>query len=206
MKDRGILFSAPMVSALLADRKTQTRRIVDPRNSQTGLIQVGGRGPTFDPRIHHHVVEMMGRCPYGGVDGRLWVKETFAGSPKHPEAFTLPEYDGGKNTSHLLYRADVLNGMVDGFDADRITWKPAIFMPRWASRLTFEIVEVQVERLQSITEAGAIAEGITGRHPVGYPAFRVPGDSKPRYSSASSAFEAAWDAINGKRCPWASNP
>jgi hypothetical protein len=80
-------------------------------------------------------------------------------------------------------------------------------MPRWASRLTIRITDVRVQRVQEITEEDAIAEGITGPHMVGYRAFRVPEDSKPRYSRAEAAFEVLWDSINAKRgYSWEGNP
>jgi hypothetical protein len=149
-----------MIRALLASRKTQTRRIVDPGSPAGTYIQVGGRGPTFDPRIAHHADLMRERCPYGVAGDRLWVKETFAPSVSHPDALTMPEYDGGQNPAHLYYRADVRNGVIDGCDDDRVKWKPSIYMPRWASRITLKVDSVRVEKLSSISEDDAKAEGV----------------------------------------------
>lgn len=76
-----------------------------------------------------------------------------------------------------------------------------------AGRITLRLTDVRVERMQDISEADAIAEGITGPHDVGYQAYRVPGDSKPRYSSAVAAFEVLWDSINAARgYGWGVNP
>jgi len=105
---------------------------------------------------------------------------------------------------YVAYRAD---GEYPARLKDTHVWRPSIFMPRWASRITLNITEVRAERLQDISEEDAIAEGVTGPHDVWYPAFRVPGDSKPRYSSAKSAFTDLWDSINAKRgFGWDTNP
>jgi hypothetical protein len=78
--------------------------------------------------------------------------------------------------------------------------------PLAASRITLEVTEVRVQRLQDISEEDARAEGIDRPPRVGYQAFRVPDDSKPRYSSAVAAYERLWDSINGDRAPWVANP
>lgn len=156
-KERPILFSAPMVRAILAGSKTQTRRVV---------------------KTHELMHEFC--CPYGVPGERLWVRETFwARKGIFPNA--VPGYH-----DLVFYRADPDPAP----NLDRpLTWKPSIFMPRWASRLTLEITEVRLERLMSITHADAIAEGITG-------------EQSPR-----AGYAALWDTINAKRgFDWASNP
>jgi len=129
MKERPILFGAPMVRALIAGSKTQTRRIVKPHHlkffDQSAVDMVGA----WDKRPF----------PYGKPGDRLWVREAWAPKEIDPECIII------------CYRAtdDECNG----------PWKPSIHMPRWASRITLEITGVRVERLQEISEADAIAEG-----------------------------------------------
>lgn len=135
MKERGIIFSGPMVYAIQEDRKTQTRRIVKPQPDGETVMHVN---------YGHGWSEAL-RCPYGVAGDRLWVRETFALESK--------SYAGDK----VRYRAD--GKPTSG------AWRPSIHMPRWASRITLEITGVRVERLQEISEADAKAEGVipTGR-------------------------------------------
>lgn len=123
------------------------------------------------------------KCPYGSPGDRLWVRETwFSSTPKTP--------------SRVRYAADDLIRLEDGLFARAVCkppkWRPSIFMPRWASRITLEIVAVRVERLQDISDADAIREGIPD-----YPDFT--GDS-PVHD-----YSALWESING-RGSWISNP
>ena len=172
MKERPILFSGEMVRAILEGRKTQTRRIV--------------KDGTPDD---------WNACPYGVIGDRLWVRETWRLWD------VLENYVGGQNTATVQYKAgplgsdrvltvsDEQRGNLSNLENDR--WRPSIFMPRWASRITLEITGVRVERLQEITEKDALAEG------VGYAITR---DCKV------PQFARLWDQINGKHAPWESNP
>lgn len=117
-------------------------------------------------------------CPFGRVGDRLWVRETWA---DHPDG------DGP------IYRA---TDPTWDDEPGSIRWRPPIHMPRWASRLTLEVAGVRVERLQAIDKAGARAEGCHG----------IDGDGHRGYVPPLDQFEAAWDALNGKRAPWSSNP
>lgn len=83
--------------------------------------------------------------------------------------------------------------------------RPSMFMPRWASRITLEVVATKIERLHDISEADALIEGIQGPFDLGYFAYRIPGDSKPRYSTARAAYEALWVQLNGVE-DWEANP
>lgn len=134
MKERPILFSAPMVCAILADTKTQTRRAFP---NKTGLHS----------REPHH-------CPYGQPGDRLWVRETFC--PIYPQD---PDYNAGKPIAYD-YAASYQHGdrLGDSLGIKK-KWKPSIHMPRIASRITLEITSVRVERLRDISEADAQAEG-----------------------------------------------
>lgn len=132
MKERPILFSAPMVRALLEGRKTQTRRIVK-------LPAKDGSG---DNRFVFDDAEGRKRfidCPYGEPGDRLWVRETWRPA----------QVDG------MAWYAATCG------DETHERWKPSIHMPRWASRITLEITGVRVEQLQDISESDAIAEGVT---------------------------------------------
>lgn len=201
MKERGILFSAPMVRALLSGQKAQTRRLVKPQptpwDANPAFLTWRGGEPATESML-------VARCPYGVVGDRLWVRETWCSAWRTEDA-----------TSGTIFAADGV--YVPGFDHPRgphfnesnrppLRFKPSIHLPRAASRITLEITSVRVERLQDISEYDSLAEGITGPHDVGYPAYRVPDDSKPRYSSARAAFESLWESINAERAPWASNP
>ena len=172
MKERPILFSAPMVRALLAGTKTQTRRAVKPQPVYSDVAATfaswafhrKGGGMWLWPNAREDVHAM---CPYGQSGDRLWVRETF-----HAES---------KSTVH--YRADGFEyGPAGG-------WKPSIFMPRWASRITLEVVGVRVERLQEISAADAWAEGVPHSP-----------DVDPLHE-----YRAIWTAINGAG-NWDANP
>ena len=141
VKERPILFSGPMIRAILRDRKTQTRRAVNPQpwqepDGELGWSSGGG-----------YVEWNNGRedlSPYE-VGTRLWVRETWH-----------QHYAGGVLGGRPCYRAD------ESCKAPEVVlpWKPSIFMPRWASRITLEITEVRVQRVQEISPDDIVAEGI----------------------------------------------
>lgn len=136
--------------------------------------------------------------PYGGPGDRLWVKETW-------QTCTTPD---DRDISQVVYAADHPSGR-PGFAEDEWCWRPSIFMPRWASRLTLEVTSVHVERLQEITEEDAKAEGVQPYAAIA-PDQRVPG---PGFEGARLGdqphrlpFADLWDRINGRRAPWSSSP
>ena len=195
MKERPILFSAPMVRAILEGRKTQTRRIVKPRADRD-----------FGPRCVLQPHEIAGEINagdlrnsvYGFPGDRLWVRETWA----------RDDEDGA-----LMYRADVgcdddanawERGRIEG--VSRYRWRPSIHMPRWASRITLEITDVRVERLQEISEADARAEGVypymPGEGVIHPPRFADDYQYRPNYREG---FEIVWQSIHGDGS-WAANP
>ncbi len=200
MKERPILFSGPMVRALLDGRKTQTRRVVKPQPVSNGYEFRAATGEILchcdylppdclvqPPHYDHPFRDRPERmCPYGEPGDRLWVRETWAGhesdddvSPKSiPAAWSSPPvWYAATETDHR----------------GRGRWRPSIHMPRWASRITLAVTSVRVKRLQDVTEDDARAEGVTplpfGR---GVQTYR-------------DAFAGLWDVINGARAPWASN-
>lgn len=142
MKERPILFSAPMVRALLDGRKTQTRRIVKKLHpSCREMIAHDRIGGLFTCRDAFSRCVQMLPCPYGQPSDRLWVKEAFA------------PMEDAQSPGSVQYRADREHPQVT-------KWKPSIFMPRRASRILLEVVSVRAEQLQDISAADAIAEGI----------------------------------------------
>lgn len=161
MKERPILMSAPMVRAILAGAKTQTRRAMkqQPPEDHARLI-VEHIYPTVIDRYGDEQpgAEVFGvttedgewclRCPYGAPGDRLWVRETWAwsGDAAVPEQWRV--HDG-----EVWFRADPERS------SPAIRWRPSIHMPRWASRITLEVTGVRVERLQDISTEDCASEG-----------------------------------------------
>ncbi len=138
MADRPILFSGPMVRALIEGRKTQTRR------------RVKARDLGFDNEdVMDFPAELLpfdfagAKCPYGKPGDLLWVRET-----------CCPDWAGKP-----VYKADGGSAREAGYPAEP-RWRSSIHMPRWASRLTLRITEVRVQRLKDCSNADAVAEGI----------------------------------------------
>lgn len=207
MRERGIIFSAADVRATLAGRKTQLRRVVRARNYQ--LPAEPGyqhNGNAFFREDSSGLSVIAHPCPYGGPGDQLWVRETHAliwpgESPPENERDHKVEYRADTNAKNPGEWPD------DSTDCERPKWKPSIFMPRWASRLTLEVTEVRVERLQDISEADARAEGVER--------FVVEDDSEPGdevtgytppLASLVGSFSALWDAAHGKTAQWSSSP
>jgi hypothetical protein len=153
VKERPILFSAPMVRAILEGRKTQTRRMVKPQPNAVHAIHNDASIETNlifrrgDQRIH---------CPYGKPGDRLWVRETWALTGGLADAkvseFNIPEVSLKDN---LIYFADA-----ETYDVVTQSWRASIHIPRWASRILLEITSVRVEHLQDISQDDAKAEGL----------------------------------------------
>lgn len=203
-----------MVRATLDGRKTQTRRVVNPQPGNVGGCYARPDGLYIWTHLEVGIGVGVGlpfKCPFGEPGDVLFVKETFYND--------LPEE---KNTEHIYYRADgeCCEQIPECCCAEigKPKWKPSIFMPRWASRITLEIVSVRVERLKEISEEDAKAEGIEGRwHPKDancwtWKDYAVSSWApEPRFHYGSmvtpvSTFEGLWDSINAKTHPWASNP
>jgi hypothetical protein len=204
MTEKPILFSAPMVRAILDGTKTQTRRVCKPQpTSEHWKLAHNGDGHCVPYALKDGQYSV--RCPYGSVGDRLWVKETHRLTD-----CTCPETCRVKG--YVYYEADQ-----SGYDgASYNLLRPSIHMPRWASRLTLEITEVRVERLQSITEPDAMSEGII-KHTVtagrkrGDPDYDVfalrPGNHCDWEMKAKIVYQKLWDSINAKRGhSWESNP
>jgi hypothetical protein len=208
VKERPILMSGPMVKAILEERKTQTRRVIKhqpPKEAGLGLTVNTYSEPDYYQALFFRgpTVESTGmgepvKCPYGKPGDRLWVRETFSYVTKaKSEVYDKVRPDGCP--VEMYHQADWQHDF--DFPAN---WTPSIFMPRWASRITLEVTNVRVERLQDITEADAIAEGVyTNEQAI--EKLGLPPDTKLS-GSCVDKYRIVWESINGKKYPWASNP
>lgn len=194
MKERPIIFSAPMVRAILAGAKTQTRRVVKRYSADCIGWFDDGDGlwaqRFIDPSSGSpYLKSWRDRCPHGLPGNRLWVRETWG---------ALPHMLDGFQRESLRYRAD------GEYQNEHGTWRwrPSIHMPRWASRITLEVTGVRVERLQDISAADAIAEGIEAE-----------GDEWRDYLmphtqcclTPRSSYRTLWESIHGPGS-WDANP
>jgi hypothetical protein len=191
MKEKPILFSGPMVRAILEGRKTMTRRVV--KLTDSGRVkEVGGRR-----NWHLEDPNAVAACPYA-VGQRLWVRETWADTSK--ESRRCP----------VSYRA---TWPPDDEECRGFAWKPSIHMPRWASRLTLEVTDVRVERVQDITEEDSWLEGCEPGDPTDNGGFFPQDEPDPSklghrgWDCAKDWFSDLWDSINAARgYGWDVNP
>lgn len=189
MKERPIIFNSEMVKAILKKQKMQTRRVVKPqpkRNNyvayidEQGILDYHGWAITT---YYASIVEYI-KCPYGQVGDRLWIRETWHGIRN--------TYTVRKKINDLSYKAD------EGYKCGEYgnlkgKWKPSIYMPRWASRITLDITKIRVERLQEISQQDIETEGI-----------ELCDCGKPE---ANCNFIELWNSINEKRgYGWDTNP
>lgn len=216
-KERPILFNGPMVRAILDGRKTMTRRIVKPQPEQPASACHSNHvskhaAPYLDAYCSQHKTTENPRgmsdqwcwwqiddrqclptfrCPYGQPGDKLWVRETWDFRP-------WPTNDC-PGAVRIAYGADghQLDAIAPaGWNPllySRERWRPSIHMPRWASRITLEIVSVRVERLQDIDEHAALKEGVDGWV------------KDTRCETARDGFITLWESINGPGS-WDANP
>ena len=196
MNEHPILFSRPMVRAILEGRKTQTRRVIQPQSDvkycdfdDMGWELINDKRENYSAYFKLPKPSWIApdkptwrrmKSPYGQPGDRLWVRETFAPWPKG-----------------YLYKADYKD---DGFGSEIVdletgethplAWRPSIHMPRIACRLTLEIINIRAERLQDISEEDARAEGVVWQRDFG---------NGPETREARPVFFDVWDAINGNR-------
>ncbi|MFT0167542.1 hypothetical protein ACLKMY_00740 [Paraburkholderia mimosarum] len=210
MKERPILFSGPMVRAILDGRKTQTRRVVKPQPYIDEMDNFVWNGWNFgqNARGVPHIQALASPvpwnktkrvlCPYGAPGDRLWVRETW--NFANTAIGSAREEDGP-----FTYATYPAYPTIDG------KWKPSIHMPRYASRLSLEITNVHIERLQGISEADAAAEGVES--------LRSEGEFWKDYLrstarcdeliclNARDSFWTLWDSLNAARgFGWEKNP
>jgi len=204
-----------MVRAILDGRKTVTRRVVKPQPLWVADPSVPFKTHDADPKGIIY-------CPYGKPGDRLWVREAWQYYDWNKEGEPCIRFASDNTTAwpnpspdewadRLVDVWEVLsrdeNYSIDNRARDR-RWRPSIHMPRWASRITLEIVSVRVERLQDISEEDAAAEGIYRESedeiPFNGPWYINAGDSQG-YATAKSCYAALWDSINGEGS-WEKNP
>ncbi len=194
MKERPILFSGPMVQAILAGQKAQTRRVVKPQP-----LHKWGSGVSS---LHHSDyfsahVELPGereykwiRCPYGKSGDHLWVRETHTFGDTDGETWADVYYrdETHQRRTCSMQAAETVAQWVEDREADGDggdNWRPSIHMPRWASRITLEITGIRIQRLSEISHADGKAEGF----------------------DSLDGFALLWDRINKKRgYGWHANP
>jgi hypothetical protein len=217
IKMKPILFSTPMVKAILEGRKTMTRRIIKGFTAEKNVygnynyeLKKRGKnnwtaGTNLDAKeLSDSFFGIADYCPYGKVGDVLWVRETWCK--------LVPEHFIDK---HFVYKANMCND-TEEIRQDYIKagypykWKPSIFMPKAACRIFLEITDIRVERLQEIGEADAIKEGVSFHKP-------VPGDGLTIYKNYTSpktpfygdnarlSFQTLWQSINGLES-WEANP
>jgi hypothetical protein len=236
-RERGILFSGAMVSAILAGRKTQTRRTIKLQPSATDGMYAdrykkSERWAWWLPDGRMLKPETFA-CPYGEVGDRPWVRETWRTEERESDCVDGVRFAADDSFREIENTRSAADAWVEANDNGRhgTKWRPSIFMPRWASRLTLEVTDVRIQRLQDITEEDAKAEGVepsfcqeswlvvredgsTGN------VFVEPDEEwrasakfvfvkhvpSVQMSTATEVFQRLWDSINGKRAPWTSNP
>jgi hypothetical protein len=213
MTERPIIFRAPMVRAILAGQKTQTRRLLNPQPIESimdaehwrefnevvgvGILppEAGGerqigwtwRGTRYMPWPR----SIRNMSPYGTRGERLWVRETWATDSALDTV--KPSHLDSRETIEYQADGELRRSRPVGI-FDRGKTRVSIFMPMWASRITLEIVDVRAERLQDISEEDARAEGVT-----------VPDVPNPGAHIARNAYARIWEEINGA-ASWDANP
>nr|WP_323080511.1 hypothetical protein [Klebsiella variicola] len=206
--ERGMIFNAEMVRAILDGRKTQTRRPIkwkQTRFTEIGEREDGSKWPWSEDA--EHACDFWHPCPFGAVGDRIWVRETWGvvshafsddglmidWVPDRPTtAIHEMPFGNGYYSGYAIYAADgdFTWGDDDGYEDGRSCWKPSIHMPRAASRILLEITDVRVERLRSMSQDDARAEGVIAA-------------SGPM--EAGLAFRELWDSIYGEES-WKANP
>lgn len=233
-KERPILFSGSMVRAILDEEKTQTRRIMNPQ--AWGPVANVGLGRDVE-RFHWHRrgertdggfdlgthifglhpetqrILVAQACPYGAPGDRLWLRETWAPVDRMSSGVEREEpVEIGymADLSAISHESDNVHSLdVYGWNWEAIKWRPSIFMPRWASRITLEVVSVRVERLQDISEDDARAEGVRPffeRFPMFGQEQCITSGERAADAPFRASFAVLWDEINGDRATWKSNP
>lgn len=214
MKERGIIFNAEMVRAILDGRKTQTRRPIkwkQTRFTEIGEREDGSKWPWSEDA--EHACDFWHPCPFGAVGDRIWVRETFCpvddtqyGGEKWVDYRATPRYEA----SHPAGWDSAPN------DAEALKWRPSIHMPRWASRILLEITNVRVERLNAISPEDAESEGLERTNFTGFgdepglPSYPEPDVyfdplKKQWKEYPPEAFAGLWESIYGEGS-WQANP
>lgn len=203
MKERGMIFNGEMVRAILDGRKTQTRRIMAPqpaddieRSAFPNPDAIGWKSSLK----HKHGSTTAHFCPFGAIGDRIWVREAFRVHSRATDVATLVYKASERNSwTEQTHRVPVA---VCNKPATPEKWTPSLHMPRWASRILLEITDVRVERLNSISQEDAQAEGLelTGWRPT----YSDP-DSGGEVITPYDNFAELWSSIYGDES-WQANP
>ncbi|HJV19304.1 MAG TPA: hypothetical protein VJ499_04910 [Flavisolibacter sp.] len=195
MKFIPILFSTPIVEAILVGRKTQTRRIVKPQPTKQEAVEIfckegpGSVSASDLTQADIEIDELFEKCPYGKVGDVIWVRETWR------KYYNVDENGNTDFDKEIIEYAADNPPMIPEMDGDGfqvfnkdgsekfISWKPSLFMPKEACRIFLKITNVRVERLQDISDKDAIAEGVRSR--------------LPDNGIAKQQFFDVWTIING---------
>ncbi|MEH9098433.1 hypothetical protein RAF55_05745 [Klebsiella pneumoniae] len=195
MKERGMIFNGEMVRAILDGRKTQTRRPIkwkQTRFTEIGEREDGSKWPWSEDA--EHACDFWHPCPFGDVGDRIWVREAFRVHSRATDVATLVYKASERNSwTEQTHRVPVA---VCNKPATPEKWTPSLHMPRWASRILLEITDVRVERLNSISDADAKAEGCCYGRGGGIPDFAV---------NPADHFPTLWASIYGQES-WNANP
>ncbi|MGP2059863.1 hypothetical protein ACRZ41_014770 [Klebsiella pneumoniae] len=189
ISERGMIFNAEMVRALLDGRKTQTRRPIkwkQTRFTEIGEREDGSKWPWSEDA--EHACDFWHPCPFGAVGDRIWVREAFRVHSRATDVATLV-YKASERNSWTEQTRRVPVAVCNKL-ATPEKWTPSLHMPRWASRILLEITGVRVERLRSMSQDDARAEGVIAA-------------SGPM--EAGLAFRELWDSIYGEES-WKANP
>lgn len=210
IKERPILFSAPMVRAILDGRKTQTRRIAE-ISEPFDYPQFNAKVVNFRKKTYwfdcqkSHPEHIANACPYGTLADRLWIRETWAPANSDDGPVILYRADGDRrylmNEDKFLDEEGAFSYEITGkvyfdswasdIESADMGWKSSIHMPRWASRINLEITDVRVEKLQDISDVDAIAEGIQADF--------------LEHIHGPAGYRDLWESINGQGS-WDKNP
>ncbi len=190
MKERPILFAGQMVRAILEGWKTQTRRVVKYTPVCGEPSEWCAAAQAQEPGWLHIVGDYRRFCPYGIPGDRLWVRETWAEGGR---SMQLPCGEFIWSSHRKARYAATDDSIRDGDPSCSWRVRPSIHMPRWASRLTLEVVSVRVERLNGISRGDAMSEG-------------CPFPNMAKGPDPRDWFRELWDSINAAKHPWSSNP
>jgi hypothetical protein len=203
ISERGMIFNAEMVRALLDGRKTQTRRPIkwkETRFTEIGEREDGSKWPWSEDA--EHACDFWHPCPFGAVGDRIWVREAFRVHSRATDVATLVYKASERNSwTEQTRRVPVA---VCNKPATPEKWTPSLHMPRWASRILLEITDVRVERLNAISEEDARAEGIIDGGCLNCGEPEPCGCVNPE-PDATDAFAYLWQSIYGQES-WNANP
>ncbi|AXO73639.1 MULTISPECIES: hypothetical protein [Klebsiella pneumoniae complex] len=202
--ERGMIFNAEMVRALLSGRKTQTRRIIKPQPEATLSGSLSGKwlSRPLNGLLLPKIEDIAIHCPFGSVGDRIWVREAFRVHSRATDVATLVYKASERNSwTEQTRRVPVA---VCNKPATPEKWTPSLHMPRWASRILLEITNVRVERLNAISEEDARAEGIIDGGCLNCGEPEPCGCANPE-PDATDAFAYLWQSVYGQES-WNANP